>query len=68
LTIELIGHIAANSANPAVIEPADWKRRTIGKHEGFRRFINPEAQVLFDARRSASFRRVYNDYFFCLAA
>jgi hypothetical protein len=65
LTIELIGHIAASSANPAVIKPADRKRRTIGKHEGFRRFIDPEAQVLFDARRSASPWRVYDHDFFC---
>jgi hypothetical protein len=43
LTIELIGHIATSSANPAVIKPADRKRRTTGKHDGFRRFINPEA-------------------------
>jgi hypothetical protein len=41
-------------ANPAIIKPADRKRRTIGKHKGLRRFIDPEAQVLFDARRSTS--------------
>jgi hypothetical protein len=40
-----------------VIEPMDCKRRAIGKHEGFRRLINPEAQVLFDV--------VHDDYFFC---
>ena len=60
LTIELIGHIAASSANPAIIKLADCKRRTIGKHEGFRRFIDPEAQVLFEARRSTSSWRVYD--------
>src|SRR5258707_1878423 len=64
-TIELIGHIAASSANPVVIKPTDCKRRTIGKHEGFRRFIDPEVQVLFDARRSASSWRVYDHDFFC---
>jgi hypothetical protein len=49
----------------AIIKPADCKRRTIGKHEGFRRFIDPEAQVLFDARRSTSSWRVYDHDFFC---
>jgi hypothetical protein len=67
LTIKLIGHIAASSANPALIKPADCKRRTIGKHQGFRRFIDPEAQVLFDARRSASTWSVYDHDFFCYA-
>jgi hypothetical protein len=37
---------------------------TIGRHDSLWRFINPEAQALFDARQSASFRRVYDDYFF----
>ena len=67
LTVELIGHIAVSSANPAVIKAANCKRPTIGKHEGFRRFINPEPQVFFDARRSTSSRCVCNDYLFCWA-
>jgi hypothetical protein len=32
LTVELIGHIAVSSANPAVIKAANCKRPTIGKH------------------------------------
>ena len=35
-----------------VIKPIECKRRAIGKHEGFRRLIYPEAQVLFDSRRT----------------
>jgi hypothetical protein len=63
LTIELVGHIAASSANPAGIKPI--KRATVGKHDSFRPFIDPKAQALFDAGRSASSRRLYDHDFFC---
>jgi hypothetical protein len=61
LTVELIGHVAASSANPVVIKPADGKGRAIGKHKRFRRLINPEAQVLFDSRRTTSPRCVHDN-------
>ena len=67
LPVELVGHIAASSGNPMVIKPMDSKRRAIGKHEGFRRLINPEAKVLFDAGRSTPPWRVYDNYFLCQA-
>src|SRR6266567_1931650 len=67
LTIQLVGHIAACNADPAVIKPPDDERPAICKRDNFCRFINPEAQILFDARRSTSIRRVYYHYFFCWA-
>jgi len=65
LTVQLVGHIAACSADPAVIEPADDELLAVSERYNVCRFINPEAQVLFDARRSTSSRRVHDDYFFC---
>src|SRR5437660_7292418 len=47
---ELIGHIA----DPAVIEPANCKRCTIGKNDSFRCFINTEVQALYNGRRSST--------------
>jgi hypothetical protein len=58
------GYIAASSADPSIIKPADDERRAIHERENPRRFINPEAQVLFGAQGSISTRRVYDDYFF----
>ncbi len=65
LPIEFIGYIAASSADPSIIKPADDERRAIRERDNFRRFINPEAQVLFGAQGSISTRRVYDDYFCC---
>jgi len=65
LPIEFIGYVAASRADPSIIKPADGERRAIRERENFRRFINPEAQVLFGAQGSISTRRVYDDYFFC---
>jgi hypothetical protein len=65
LTVELVGHVAASSANPVVIKPADGKGRAIGKHKRFRRLINPEPQALSDAGRSTPLRRVYDNHFLC---
>ena len=65
LTVQLVGHIAACSADPAVIEPAEDELLAVSERDNVCRFINPEAQVLFDARRSTSSRRVHDDYFFC---
>ena len=64
LPIEFIGYIAASSADPSIIKPADDERRAIRERDNFRRFINPEAQVLFGAQGIFA-RRVYDDYFCC---
>jgi hypothetical protein len=63
--IQLVGDIAAFSADSAVIKPADGERLAICERDNLCRFINPEAQVIFDARRSTSSRRVHDDSFFC---
>jgi hypothetical protein len=65
LAIQLVRHIAACSADPAVIKPADDEHLAICKRDNFCLFINPEAQILFDGRRSTSIRHVYYHYFFC---
>jgi hypothetical protein len=44
-----------------VIKPTDGKRCAIGKHDGFRRLINPEAQVLLDAGGGTSVQGVCRD-------
>jgi hypothetical protein len=64
LTIQLIGHIAASSADPAVVEPVNDQGGAIRERETFRCFINPEIHGLFGARRSDATRRIYDDYFF----
>ena len=67
LTIQLIGHIAASNADPAVVEPVNDQGGAIRERETFRCFINPEIHGLFGARRSNATRRIYDDYFFCRA-
>jgi hypothetical protein len=65
LTIQLIGPIAARSADPAVVEPMNDQRGAIRERDTSRCFVNPEIHVLFDARRSNAAGRIYDDYFFC---
>jgi hypothetical protein len=50
LAIELVGHIAADSADPAVIEATDIELLPVCERDDFCRVINPEAKILFDAR------------------
>jgi len=50
LAIQLVGHIAAYSADPAVIKAADIELLPICERDNFCRLINPEAKILFGAR------------------
>jgi hypothetical protein len=50
LAIQLVGHIAAYSADPAVIKAADIELLPIRERDNFCRLINPEAKILFGAR------------------
>ena len=67
MTIDFIGSIGPSSTDPSIIKTPDDKRRAILQRNSFRRFINPEAEVLFSARGRLSLRRVYDNCFFCLA-
>jgi alpha-D-ribose 1-methylphosphonate 5-phosphate C-P lyase len=49
LAIQLVGHIAAHSANPAVIKAADIEPLPICERDNFCRLTNPEAKILFGA-------------------
>jgi hypothetical protein len=49
LAIELVGHIAADSADPAVIETADIELLSVCERDDVCRVINPEAKILFGA-------------------
>ena len=48
--IQLVGHIAAYGADPAVIKAADIELLPICERDDFCRLINPEAKILFGAR------------------
>jgi hypothetical protein len=50
LAIQLVGHIAVYSADPAVIKAADIELLTVCERDNFCRLINPEAKILFNAR------------------
>jgi hypothetical protein len=50
LTIQLVGHIAACSADPAVIKAADEQLLAICERDNLCPVVNPEAKILFGAR------------------
>jgi hypothetical protein len=50
LAIQFVGHIAAYSAEPAVIKAADIELLTVCERDNFCRLIYPEAKILFNAR------------------